>query len=269
MMRCITRSSWAERTASLPSTLRPDASSRKRPTRRTSINAIWIRSVICSRARDAERSQSCVCTATPHRRWSRRLPPNIRYIRWRSIRRPGIFGRSGRAQTVRVTSCRGSVSRHEIFRGARTARAASPGHAGTRCGYYVALIGGDTFGIADDDAWYCTPGSTRQYCSHSNDPGYVAHLVPGANLATQLAAKGLTASRRWNAARSYARDDKMLDFCFGELVKLGIADTLLEIRTRELHVFGRRVLAPADGLTFERLFHLSRRAGCDGERWDV
>lgn len=56
---------------------------------------------------------------------------------------------------------------------------------------YVALIGGDTFGIADDDAWYCTPGSTREYCTHSNAPGYVVHLVPGANLATQLAAKGL------------------------------------------------------------------------------
>ena len=56
---------------------------------------------------------------------------------------------------------------------------------------YVALIGGDTFGIADYYAWYCTPGSTRQYCSKSKDPDYVVHLVSGANLATQLASKRL------------------------------------------------------------------------------
>jgi phospholipase C len=56
---------------------------------------------------------------------------------------------------------------------------------------YVALIGGDTFGIADDDAWYCTSGSTREFCKGSEAPGFVAHLVDGPNLATQLAAKGL------------------------------------------------------------------------------
>jgi phosphatidylinositol-3-phosphatase len=56
---------------------------------------------------------------------------------------------------------------------------------------YVALIGGDTFGIADDDAWYCTPGSTRQFCKGSDAPGYAVHLIDGPNLATQLAAKGL------------------------------------------------------------------------------
>lgn len=56
---------------------------------------------------------------------------------------------------------------------------------------YVALIGGDTFGIADDDAWYCTPGSAREFCKASAEPSYVAHLIDGPNLATELAAKGL------------------------------------------------------------------------------
>jgi phospholipase C len=56
---------------------------------------------------------------------------------------------------------------------------------------YVALVGGDTFGIADDDAWYCTPGSTREFCKGSDAAGFAVHLVDGPNLATQLAAKGL------------------------------------------------------------------------------
>ena len=56
---------------------------------------------------------------------------------------------------------------------------------------YVALVGGDTFGIADDDAWYCEAGSTRPYCKGADVPGFAAHLIDGPNLATQLAAKGL------------------------------------------------------------------------------
>jgi hypothetical protein len=56
---------------------------------------------------------------------------------------------------------------------------------------YVALIGGDTFGIADDDAWYCVPGSTDAACKGADAPGFVNHLVAGPNLATQLEAKGL------------------------------------------------------------------------------
>jgi hypothetical protein len=56
---------------------------------------------------------------------------------------------------------------------------------------YVALLGGDTFGIADDDGWYCTPGKVDRFCKSSNVPGYPAHLVDGPNLATQLRAKGL------------------------------------------------------------------------------
>lgn len=56
---------------------------------------------------------------------------------------------------------------------------------------YVALLGGDTFGIHDDDAWYCVPGSTRPYCGGAAAADYVAHLVAGPNLASQLRAKGL------------------------------------------------------------------------------
>ncbi len=51
---------------------------------------------------------------------------------------------------------------------------------------YVALIGGYTFGIRDDDAFYCTPRSNRPRCSHSGKAGYVNHTVEGPNLATQL-----------------------------------------------------------------------------------
>lgn len=64
---------------------------------------------------------------------------------------------------------------------------------------YVALLGGDTFGIADDDAWYCVPGSTQPSCKGANTPGYVPHLVDGDNLAAQLRAKGL-------AWRAYLED---------------------------------------------------------------
>jgi hypothetical protein len=56
---------------------------------------------------------------------------------------------------------------------------------------YVALIGGDTFGIQDDDAWYCVPGSARQYCRNANSSGYVAHQVDAPHLGLQVNAKGL------------------------------------------------------------------------------
>lgn len=56
---------------------------------------------------------------------------------------------------------------------------------------YVAMLGGDTFGIADDDSWYCVAGSTQPNCRGSDKPGFVTHLIDGPNLATQLAAKGL------------------------------------------------------------------------------
>ena len=57
---------------------------------------------------------------------------------------------------------------------------------------YVAILGGDTFGIQDDDAYYCTPGSTRPLCDKSGAPGYVDHTVHARHLGDQLLAARLT-----------------------------------------------------------------------------
>ena len=57
---------------------------------------------------------------------------------------------------------------------------------------YVALIGGDTFGIHDDDAWYCAPASTREFCGGAMAPGYVDHTVRKPHLGDQLLAAGLS-----------------------------------------------------------------------------
>jgi hypothetical protein len=57
---------------------------------------------------------------------------------------------------------------------------------------YVGLLGGSTFGIHDDDAYYCTPGSTQPSCSHAAAPGYATHTIDAPHLGTQLEAAGLT-----------------------------------------------------------------------------
>jgi phosphatidylinositol-3-phosphatase len=57
---------------------------------------------------------------------------------------------------------------------------------------YVALVGGDTFGIADDDAPYCKPGAKQWGCASSLKPGYVDHTVNAPNLAQQLDAHGVS-----------------------------------------------------------------------------
>ncbi|THD59788.1 alkaline phosphatase family protein [Phenylobacterium sp.] len=57
---------------------------------------------------------------------------------------------------------------------------------------YVALLGGDTFGIHDDDAYYCDPGSTRPFCGGAKAPGYATHRVQVPHLGDQLLAIGLT-----------------------------------------------------------------------------
>src|SRR5437868_4053998 len=45
-------------------------------------------------------------------------------------------------------------------------------------GNYVAMIGGDTFGIDDDDAWYCTWGNPDRYCgSQSAMRSYPDHTI--------------------------------------------------------------------------------------------
>ncbi len=58
---------------------------------------------------------------------------------------------------------------------------------------YVALIGGSTFGIHDDDAYYCLPGSKdRENCRGASAIGYAPHAINAPNLATQLETAGLT-----------------------------------------------------------------------------
>jgi hypothetical protein len=57
---------------------------------------------------------------------------------------------------------------------------------------YVAMVGGYTYGIRDDDAFYCKPHDSRPYCSHSDQPGYVNHTIDAPSLATQLDAAGLS-----------------------------------------------------------------------------
>ena len=59
-------------------------------------------------------------------------------------------------------------------------------------GNYVALLGGDTYGIHDDDAWYCAPGSTREFCGGAMSAGYPDHTVRKPHLGDQLLAVGLT-----------------------------------------------------------------------------
>ena len=57
---------------------------------------------------------------------------------------------------------------------------------------YVALVGGDTFGIHDDDGFSCRPGSTGDFCGGASAPGYVDHTVHQAHLGDQLTAAGKT-----------------------------------------------------------------------------
>jgi len=57
---------------------------------------------------------------------------------------------------------------------------------------YVALLGGDTFGIHDDDAFYCYPGLIDPLCGGSGDKGYPDHTVHAPHLGDQLAAVGRT-----------------------------------------------------------------------------
>lgn len=58
---------------------------------------------------------------------------------------------------------------------------------------YVALLGGSTFGIHDDDAYYCAPGSKDStHCPGALMPGYPSHTIDAPHLGTQLDAAGLT-----------------------------------------------------------------------------
>ncbi|HEY6578739.1 MAG TPA: alkaline phosphatase family protein [Rhizomicrobium sp.] len=57
---------------------------------------------------------------------------------------------------------------------------------------YVAILGGDTFGIKDDDAFWCKPGAKDIACPNAATPGYVDHTVSSPSLAAQLTAHRLT-----------------------------------------------------------------------------
>jgi hypothetical protein len=57
---------------------------------------------------------------------------------------------------------------------------------------YVAFVGGYTYGIRDDDAYFCKPHDVSPECPDSNKPGYVNHTIDAPNLATQLEAADLT-----------------------------------------------------------------------------
>jgi hypothetical protein len=60
-------------------------------------------------------------------------------------------------------------------------------------GNYVALVGGDTYGIHDDDAFYCAPGSIDVKCPNAVvQPGYRTHTIDAPHLGSQLEAAGLT-----------------------------------------------------------------------------
>ncbi|MDQ2872864.1 MAG: phosphoesterase [Candidatus Eremiobacteraeota bacterium] len=57
---------------------------------------------------------------------------------------------------------------------------------------YVALVGGSTFGIRDDDAFYCKPHDVRPACPNAGRAGYPNHTIEGPSLATQLERAGLS-----------------------------------------------------------------------------
>lgn len=59
-------------------------------------------------------------------------------------------------------------------------------------GNYVAILGGDTFGINDDDAWYCEPLKVSAECPFAAYPHYAPHSLKARSLMDQLADAKLT-----------------------------------------------------------------------------
>ena len=57
---------------------------------------------------------------------------------------------------------------------------------------YIAMLGGDTFGIHDDDAFYCKPAIADQFCEDSRNQGYADHNLIAPSLMDQLTARGMT-----------------------------------------------------------------------------
>jgi phosphatidylinositol-3-phosphatase len=59
-------------------------------------------------------------------------------------------------------------------------------------GNYIAMLGGDTFEIQDDDAYFCKPHLKNTFCANSDAPNYVDHSLKARSLMDQLAKKGLS-----------------------------------------------------------------------------
>jgi hypothetical protein len=57
---------------------------------------------------------------------------------------------------------------------------------------YIAMLGGDTFGIHDDDAWYCEPFKISAHCRYAMTSGYAPHSISARSLLDQLAEAKLT-----------------------------------------------------------------------------
>jgi len=57
---------------------------------------------------------------------------------------------------------------------------------------YIAMLGGDTFGIHDDDAFFCKQGLKNEFCAKSDTPNYADHDLSARSLMDQMAEKGLT-----------------------------------------------------------------------------
>jgi hypothetical protein len=57
---------------------------------------------------------------------------------------------------------------------------------------YIAMLGGDTFGINDDDPWSCEPFKISAACPYAFYPNYAPHSVSARSLMDQLADAKLT-----------------------------------------------------------------------------
>ena len=85
---------------------------------------------------------------------------------------------------------------------------------------YIAMLGGDTFGIADDDAYWCKRGQTQaRGCDNVNAKEYVDHTIAARSLMDQLEERHLTwkgyfedlpgagaGDDRWPSPQAPARD---------------------------------------------------------------
>ena len=84
---------------------------------------------------------------------------------------------------------------------------------------YVALLGGDTFGIHDDDAFYCKPRDVDRFCRGAAAPGYPGHTLSARHLGQQLEDKGLS----WKGYYGDLPEPGSLSVVAGQLSAGGVA----------------------------------------------